>query len=234
MRGMSILDDTSTSTTATIDTRLTELRDWVRTQPLGLVHARLNGPASEFTSDELDQVSDAVALGGIDSIATWSGETAALHDFYRRHHEDVAALREMVDGGFNTRSELSRLWAARTGIDAFPVRTLLSLTQAASIGEWWTDLARTSIAARDRESALGEINNAAEAVMDIAGQLEDAPHLTIARLAARLEKIGEDEWTKLRRILPDVTDALHQARLQLERETIFATSTYRKAQAAAA
>lgn len=229
MRGMSTLVQDPT----TADTRLDELRDWVRAQPLGLVHARLNGPEADFNADELDRASDAVELGAIDSIAEWSGAAAAMHDFYRHHHEDVAALRELIGEGFNSHAELARLWAARTGVDAHPVRTLLSLTQAASIGEWWASLARTSITARDRESALGEINNAAEAVIDIAGQLEDVEHLPIARLAARLEAIGEDEWTKLRRILPDVTDVLHQARLQLERETVFATSTYRKAQAAA-
>lgn len=237
MGGMTTLFDTPTIDTdadTTPDARLDELRDWVRTQPLGLVHAAMHSPAATFTGEDLDLVSDAVSLDAAPTVAVWSAEAAALHDFYRRHHEDVTALRDIIGEGMNPHTELARKWAARTGVSDLQVRSLLSLTQAAVIGEWWASLAQGSIAARDRGSALMEINSAAEAIMDIAGQLEDAPHLSIARVAACLEEIGEDEWAKLRRILPDMVEALRDARHQLEREAIFATSRHRSfAQAAA-
>src|SRR5699024_6153428 len=119
--GMSTSTETRIPATPTTDDLhpapdgLEQLRDWVRSQPLGLVHARLHAPSPTFTADELDMVSDAVTLEAIDSIAQWSAEAAALHDFYRRHHSLVTALRELIGEGFRTVADLHHQWKVDTG-----------------------------------------------------------------------------------------------------------------------
>lgn len=214
---------------------LEQLRDWVRSQPLGLVHARLHAPSPTFTADELDMVSDAVNLEAIDSIAQWSAEAAALHDFYRRHHSLVTALRELIGEGFRTVADLHHQWKVDTGVDHHAVRRLLSAAQAASIGRWGVSLAEGSLAVGDRddarEDALGEMNNAAEALLDLAGQVDDA---RLDRLAERLERIDENDFRKMRRILPDMDAALRDTYQRVERDVVFGTARHRYLAAAAA
>ena len=212
------------SPTTSKDARLTE---FVRSHPLDLVHAAMRAPDSTFTPDDLDRVSDAVCLEAIDTVATWSAEAAALHDFYRRHHGQVTSLRELIGEGSQPVSETQRLWAARTGADRFDVRNAISLTQAAVIGEWWMSMAQGSIAAKSFADATSEINSAAEALVDVAWRLEDSSYPALSRVASRLEKIDEHEGAKLRRILPDMISALRDTRLQLEREVVFLTSQHR-------
>ena len=122
-----------------------------------------------------------------------------------------------------------------SGFPHHAVRRLLSAAQAASIGRWWVSLAEGSLAVGDRddarEDALGEMNNAAEALLDLAGQVDDA---RLDRLAERLERIDENDFRKMRRILPDMDAALRDTYQRVERDVVFATARHRYLAAAAA